>query len=41
MKDNIAYKKLETEEEILMANELIFEYVKWLNTEAVPKPQNG
>ena len=33
MKDNIVYKKLETEEEIYMAKELILEYIKWLNTD--------
>jgi ribosomal protein S18 acetylase RimI-like enzyme len=33
MTDNIIYKKLETEEEILMAKELIFEYIKWLDTD--------
>jgi N-acetylglutamate synthase-like GNAT family acetyltransferase len=28
---NIIYKKLETEDEIIKAKELILEYIKWLN----------
>jgi ribosomal protein S18 acetylase RimI-like enzyme len=31
MDKNIVYKKLETEEEIIKAKELIIEYIKWLN----------
>jgi N-acetylglutamate synthase-like GNAT family acetyltransferase len=31
--DNIIYKKLETEEEIFLAKNLILEYIKWLNAD--------
>jgi ribosomal protein S18 acetylase RimI-like enzyme len=33
MKDDIVYKKLETEEETAMAKELLREYVQWLDTD--------
>jgi predicted N-acetyltransferase YhbS len=33
MQEAIAYKKLETNEEIIMARELMLEYIQWLNTD--------
>jgi ribosomal protein S18 acetylase RimI-like enzyme len=33
MKDNIVYKKLETDKEISLAKGLVLEYIKWLNAD--------
>jgi ribosomal protein S18 acetylase RimI-like enzyme len=33
MENNIVYKKLESEEEIYLAKELILEYIKWLHVD--------